>query len=274
MNVTRKLVKAEDLKQIQQNSVMETRDHFKNGASPKSHTNRKNFKNSTKMKRQMFYLAAVVMMLTMVINACEKNDSSSSSSNSSGSDTTNNGNSSDEDGNSFVINATNVVNSNSNIATAKAFVEAVGDDYEVASAEYKNSGFKMNLPASVPDKRLTSAYNWFSGEVIYEALEKLSDKNAKITYFDCIYAYDEDGIEIGTLRQKQDYYDDVDLEELYYIYADRNFTIKGTFSDCEVNCTFKKGWNVFYVYADEDDWYVITTSKPSSINLKWYFSER
>ena len=143
--------------------------------------------------------------------------------------------------------------------------------YEVASCEYKNGGFKLNLPSSIPSQYLEPWYDEDDEDYNYI---HVSDKNAKVQNI-WILAYNEQGREIGcfSLEGSNANFD----VETWYIYADRNFTVKGTVEDDEdkfvCDLSFKKGWNIIYDKDIEDVGNTISTSKPSGVTLKWYFEE-
>ena len=201
------------------------------------------------MKKQNLYLTVAVMAFTMIFSSCEKKYKGTTGFIPA-----------------YVINATNVEGGSSCIATIKAIMYWYSGDYEAASSEYKNGGFILNLPASVPDEYLRFINDEYFSEII-------SDKNAKVGSLS-IFACDNDGYQIGNFAyrfsNRSAYY------TAEYIYADRNFTIKGTINDryysTVFNCTFKRGWNIMYL-IDEDNNELYTTQKPSDMNFKWYFYE-
>ena len=173
-------------------------------------------------------------------------------------------------GDAFVVTAKNVIGGSSDIATVAGLVEGEYDEGEIASAPYKNNGFELKLPATVANK-----YLWNINED-GEMDDMISDKNAKVTDL-WIEALDSDKDYIGEFYYEDegnDYY-----AAALYLYADRDFTIKGSIYEewdgdyykMEWNCTFKKGWNILYMFEDNgwDEYY--TTTKPSNVNLKWYF---
>ena len=170
--------------------------------------------------------------------------------------------------NNFVIEATNVLGGSSDIATVRA-LEPISYD-EIASAEYKNNGFKMTLP-----KTMASKYLRYGASDYFDApLNLVSDKNAKLATVELI-AFNSTGDEFG------EFYWEAETYSYYvsagYVYADRDFTVKGTDNsgsyEVKWDCTFKKGWNVLYWYEDSDSGdESYTTQKPSGVNLKWYFS--
>ena len=178
-----------------------------------------------------------------------------------------------KDDGSFVVEAKNVIDDDYDIATVAGLVEGEEDEDEIASAPYKNNGFKMELPATVANK-----YLWMMNEE-GDLDDIISDDNAKITTL-YLAAMDSDKDYIGEFYYEDegnDYY-----AAALYLYADRDFTIKGTIEEyyaedddyynVKFDCTFKKGWNVIY-YVEDNEWdESYTTKKPSDINLKWYLS--
>ena len=236
---------------------MESEDHFKNGASPKSQTSRGNF----------IYLMMVVLLLMTAFVACEKDKDSKGDDNGGGGGG-GGGN------NPFVINAT-VVNGNDYndyISTVKAVIYyawGYGEDYVVASGEYKNGGFKLTLPATVPAEYLTEIGSDLPSSIT------ISDRKAKVMNEALsIFAYDGEGDYIGRC-----FLDDEDGGDNYsgYLYVDRNVTIKGRYYDedyyyeeVEYDCSLKKGWNIMYIIWSENGG-LYTTQKPSGVNFKWYY---
>ena len=167
-----------------------------------------------------------------------------------------------EGGTVLEINATNVINSSSEIATVKAKIEGYG--YEVASAEYKNGGFKLKLSKTVSDEYLMKPQNLWN-----IPSNMVSDKN---TLFGKVHldAYNNAGKEIGNFCQKDDNYGIgvyIYWGVYWYVYANKSCTIKGESNYATWDCTFKKGWNIVYIYSDD----LFTTNKPSGVNFKWYF---
>ena len=208
------------------------------------------------MRRKIFNVTTAVVALVMVFAACD--DKKNNGSNNGGI-------------NSLVIDAKNVIDGSSDITTVKAIIYGEDDDYIVASGEYKNNGFKLDLSKAVPDKYLECV-----GDI--PASIVVSDKNAKVTNLE-IHAYNSSGDEIGTF-----YFEDVNEIEATYIYADRNFTIKGEYTEnyedytytMKFDCSFKKGWNLIYSKSDVNaSGYTSTmlTQKPAGINYRWVYYE-
>jgi len=110
------------------------------------------------------------------------------------------------------INATNVNGSSSDIATVTVFK---WKEEEIASVEYKDGGFKLNLPVTLPDKYLSPA--WFEGAII-------SDKEAQICKIDEFLAYNSIGERIGQ----------------FYYYADNFFGLYAGQLALPVNADYLK----------------------------------
>jgi hypothetical protein len=88
------------------------------------------------MNRQFLSLVTAVLILIVAFTSCKKDSGGGGG-----------------EGNPFVINASNVINGNSDIATVKAmaFHFSDGNEYVLASGKYENDGFKLTLPATVPE---------------------------------------------------------------------------------------------------------------------------
>lgn len=201
----------------------------------------------------------LVMLLSMTviigISSCSKDDDEGGS------------------GNPSVIEAKVVDGNEYNdwIATVKALI--VEDEarypgggyyfigYELTSGKYENGGFKLNLPNNVPSQYLASY-----GDMDFDS-KFVSNTNAKAATI-WILAYNEQDREIGSFRLAGTTIDEVAT----YLYADRNFSIKGNDEEGDVNLSFRKGWNIFYT-KETNDSFSATTSKPGGINFKWYFEK-
>jgi hypothetical protein len=235
-------------------SVMDAGDHFKNGARPKILIGRSYF--------SFFCLLITVMM--MFFTACDSNDF----------DSTNDGNlviiEDPTSDNPFVIKANDVENGISGIASIKSvgitYCPPENEcQYLDFSTEYKNGGFELNLPATIPDEFLQS----FSEKILMENNIHVSDTQAKITSFSLL-AHNSAEAWIGSIDFRSDNW------HMQFIYADRSFTEKGvTLYGVEIDCSYKKGWNIVYVsrnFEIADAGSKQTTQKPLSENFKCYFS--
>jgi hypothetical protein len=165
---------------------------------------------------------------------------------------------------------------NSNIATVKIIASWEDDDdygYEaIISVPYQNGGFKMTLPETIPDKYLQK---W---DVEKDGIT-VSDPNARVCIIEGITAYSSaEKAEIGYFYPYL-IGDDMFYGTFYRIYADRDFTIKGKNSSGwgdyleEWDCSFKKGWNMFYYYYKGGNNEICITQKPSNIGIKWTYSQ-
>jgi hypothetical protein len=209
------------------------------------------------MKKRVLRITAVAIMIAAAFAGCDKNNGNKDNGNIKDGDGTNN--------DASVIEAKNVIDNGglNEVVMVKAVMWDDNDDVyvELASADFKKNGFKLKLPSTVPNGCLVSS----------EFVEYASDKNAKWGRLN-VGGCDRDGKIIeGFLC--------VNVTEKYicyafYVYADRNFTAKFKNEEAEIDCEFKKGWNVYYVYYDrvkEKGKY--TTKKPSGVELKWIYDD-
>ena len=171
----------------------------------------------------------------------------------------------DDDGinkDSSIIEAKNVIGVSNDVVKVKLYldVDGEGSNTEIASADFKNGGFKIKLPKTIPAANLYPIGAKFD---IDEGLV-ISDKSAKYSggFWMEIVGYDKNDDE----RESFKLYDSRggDYGYVTYTYVDRNCTVKGNIYDCK----FKKGWNI--VYLGE---FGITTTKPSGITYQWYCEE-
>ena len=180
---------------------MEADTISKNGRSSKSQTSRVNF------LRQVCF---ILLVAGVILIGCKKDD-----------DVNN-----DNAGGVLKITATNVNYSSTKIAIVKALVywnsEYNGSGIDaIAQTQYKNNGFTLELPATVPAKYLLL----FTEEVPQDV--NISNKNAKGMFLEDIVGYDKDEYSIGyfafgDIKGGIDYF-------TFWIYADSDVTIKGGF---------------------------------------------
>jgi len=225
-----------------------------------------------------FGLAAITVTLMIAAVACKKDSKSK-------------GGDDPPDGDGMVISATNIIvdYDDSDVVKVKAMAGYYDyDEYKAGESNYKNNSFKITLSETVPNKYLFSAYDYLEDEELLEDLQ-VNPINAKICPLD-FRAYDRYDDEIGGFYQE----DERSYSYTYatYVYADRNFTAKGTYSyqDYDYSCScydyyyetwnlnLKKGWNIMYISGEwtsdgccYDETAKFTTQKPSGINLKWYY---
>ena len=213
------------------------------------------------MKKHLFNLVAVAILLTTVLAACKKDPKGGGGGG----------------GGSYVIEAKNIIGDATDgisivkalIVTDEGYDPEMGyywNEYEAGAAQFYNNGFRINLCAIIPDEYLESAYDILEDEYL-----TLSDPNAKINIL-YIVAYNSENEEIGDFLMRDN---DNDMYcDAGYMYADRNFTAKGSESYGDYtyacDCNFKRGWNLIYIYDDD---YVekITTQKPAGVNLQWHY---
>ena len=174
----------------------------------------------------------------------------------------------ENEGSASKIVATNVINGSSQIATVKTIIWH-GDDYEdydvIAQASYKNNGFTMELPASLPAKCLLPIMYLVSSD--YEGAEQLiSDRTVKGNTLWGFRAYNSNDEYLGFLQYSA-YSEDYDWCEAIWFYVDKDVTVLEQRGD-NVNLNLKKGWNICY---NSDVFF--TSKKPSGFNLKWEFKE-
>ena len=180
----------------------------------------------------------------------------------------------DDSENPSVMSAQNVINSNSDIVTVKAMMwSEITDDPEIiATTSYNNNGFKLTLKTP-PESCLYKITDEFELEYGID----ISDPNAKVGDAFAI-AFDNSGEEIGEFYQ-------MGMNTRYYagaryVYADRNFTMKGKVEDDgydyveEFNCSFKKCWNILYfLESNFENYSLVSTQKPSEVALEWIFED-
>jgi hypothetical protein len=160
-------------------------------------------------------------------------------------------------------------------AQGVAKVKALIYDYDgggigtaIAECDYSNGGFTLALPETVDAKNLGTINDMFPSEI------SVSDKNAKLGSLETI-GYSADGAEAGTFWYESKTCD------AYYIYTDRNVTIKGSFTDeydddkYVCNVSFVKGWNIVYeIESKKDDVYTYTSTSSNPGGLSWVFYSR
>ena len=190
-------------------------------------------------------------MAIVLFTTCNKDDDSS-------------GNTSSE--NPSFINAKNVV-SNGDIVSVKALMEnyITEEDVVIATSKFENNGFTMVLPTP-PEQCLYEVRGTFNGIV--------SDLKAKIGFLN-VGAFNMKDKKEGALYFlgiSANYYVDA-----YYIYADRDFTVKGqggNYYYTEYNCSFKKGWNIlYYVENSSGNKTYYATKKPAEVTMEWVFDD-
>ena len=189
----------------------------------------------------------IALTVIVLFSACKKDDDSSGANSP----------------NPSVINAKNVVG-NGEIVSVKALMKnyITGEKIVIATSKFEKNGFRMTLPTP-PEACLNEAGAEFGGFI--------SDLKAKVGFLD-VAAFNEKDKKEGAmyfLGINASYYVDA-----YYVYSDRDFTIKGYYHYAEYDCSFKKGWNLLYYVENSvslKDYY--TTQKPAEVTLEWVFND-
>ncbi|GHT51211.1 hypothetical protein AGMMS49982_08040 [Bacteroidia bacterium] len=118
--------------------------------------------------------------------------------------------------------------------------------FEVAKGKYENGGFTLKLPATIPAQYLHELAPEVPTGII-------SDANVKMLAVVHINAY-INGKYVGDFVYGAKIDDDTEIR-VFFIYADRNVTITGSYTTenewvTEIvtynNVTWKKGWNKVY----------------------------
>ena len=147
--------------------------------------------------------------------------------------------------NPLILKVTNLENQG-DIAFAKFYVTYYSNGewpFLEFSTEFKDNGFELIFPETIPDEYLQSASNGLLS-----------------VHID---AHNSDNANIGGFGFRSDNW------AIEFKYADRDFIEKGTNYGVEFDCSYKKGWNL--VYWSSDCGKKRTTQKPNE-NFKCYFS--
>ena len=149
-----------------------------------------------------------------------------------------------------------------------AVINAQISTFKLASLKYENDSLEfdeLKLSAIVPNEYLRE-YFWHNSSNLIPEGVTISDPHVKVGYISVI-ACNSAGSHIG-------YFDLNNGNWWYaeYIYADRDFTIKGNSKQGLVfDCYFEKGWNIRYYTPVEKDKY--TTQKPLNEKFDWCYGE-
>jgi hypothetical protein len=157
-----------------------------------------------------------------------------------------------ENGNEYnaLIDEVQLINGDSGIGTP------------LATGNWQNGGFSIEIPSTVSGEFLSSVANNFSVSV--------SDQTANI----CaprFYAY-KNGSLVGILVQADNHIPAF----LMNIYTDKACNVIGTADFGTIyNLSLKAGWNTVYAVGQNPDGttQTVTTTRPSGVTLKWYFME-
>jgi len=153
-----------------------------------------------------------------------------------------------KDDSGYLIEVKNVQNTNDDINQVKAQLASE----VLVDSKYDDGAFTLNLPKTVSNALLKNGSNdGLFGLIEIVALNKQKKMIGEFSYQD------------GNKSVRA-----------YYTYANNNFNFEYTNKQETVpqiwNCSFTKGWNIIYAEFKEDET-ILTTQKPSGVNLKWYF---
>jgi hypothetical protein len=218
------------------------------------------------MKRNFFMMAFVCLFTVVALSSCSKDDDDENG--KSGSIPDNTITATVENGNSY--------NSQIDIVKAEIWDYSTGESHVLASAEYKDGGFKLVLPASVG-----SQYLELLDEEDIPAGITVSNKNVKSASVYELDAY-KSGDRAGWL------YNETGNWEGSLMYVDGDVTVTGTETDTDswedsegthtetwiiqYSVNLKKGWNMVYIKETESgntETIEVTTTAPAG--AKWYF---
>ena len=211
------------------------------------------------MKKIINFLFVTIMSMTLAFVACNKDDTSTSSNSNSN----NNG--------IFVIEAKDVlIHGNADNLASVGIIYDEKDPVIIATAEYKNRGFKLTLPKTIEDKYLFPISSWFETGIV-------SDEKTKIQQIipGKILGFDNQGYDFE--KNYVGYFDfrNSGCGLAAFLYVDRNCTVTGEGDmdgiPTKYDCKFNKGWNTLYIISCWDDDGYVTTKKPSDWNWNWIF---
>jgi len=205
-------------------SALETRDHLKNGASPKSQTSRGNF-----LRIAYFSLLAV----SIIFSACKKDN--------------------DDDNNGIMkleISVENGKEYSSRIDKVKLFV--YGDNNAVVTVDYNDGNFTLQLPTTV-----TAGCLYGIGGYGFPSTVSINNPNAQAAEV-AIVGYKGDKQVCSFYYRKVDEGNDI-YTSGYPLYVNSTLTINGTetrVDDRDITRIYeenyiysinaKKGWNMWY----------------------------
>jgi len=154
------------------------------------------------------------------------------------------------------------------IEATKPSEDIWGISNELATVKYENGILELNFPDTIPDEYL-GEYFWYNATNTIPNGITISDPRVKVGIIS-ILAYNKIGELIGGFGLHSG-----DWWFALYLYADRDFTIKGQSNfGLEYDCSFVKGWNVRYYDPTKNNYRgKYTTQKPLSEEFEWLYSE-
>ena len=231
------------------NAKMDAGYHFKNGASSKSHTSRRNF-----IKTGCIALLAA----GIAFSGCKKDDSIPTS--------------------AFDGKLTAKVENAGEYPTVSKIKALDWYGAEIVSAAYSNGDFALTFPQSPETKFLKLTHEAFtSGGVGLEdgsyGCSHDGEDFAKCVIVDTFEAYDDSNNWVADALYAK--LGNPSSTYAIFIYADQNISELWGHSkdnDIQVSISLKKGWNTVYVtYNSTTDKEVWSTKEVSG--LKWYLSD-
>jgi len=173
---------------------------------------------------------------------------------------------SDKNGGSLKITAKveNGANYNNLVDEVRAVQSVSGDDITIATAPYKNGGFKITLPEKI-DERLLRPTIMPTGVTV-------SNTNVKTTALYGFGAY-KSNIFVDALVQFNVELYPQELTLAAYLYVDADVKITGAHALETYDCDLKKGWNTVYGIQNFIARSMKYTTKKPKIDLKWYFAD-
>ena len=173
----------------------------------------------------------------------------------------------DDNGGTFEIRATNVSGNTSGITTVRAIIYGSNDNVlTVGEAPFQNNGFTLRLTNEIP-----ASFLFPVTYMEYEGTLTISDRSARLAFIqEGICALNSGSNKIGVLwsgneRENASFW-------AFWIYADKNVTIRGTNDRAYYNLNLRRGWNTVYEhYSTGIERF--TTQRPAGANLQWNFSD-
>ena len=208
-----------------QGARMDAENHFKNRAMVAENQQHGASLKSQMSKGNFLKIVCALIIACFVFSGCNDND------NDDDNDTINKIIATVEDGAKY----------NGQIVTVKFMVEIGDNDVAIATGNWSNGGFTIDLPETVEANHLRTLDRFAPSVTV-------SNNNAKGVFWTFIGGFDVDD-------RRVDYFynikgDNNSTTWVEYIYVDMDVNITGTFSDDEetrvYSLSLKKGWNITY----------------------------
>ncbi|MDR3235340.1 MAG: hypothetical protein LBT48_01240 [Prevotellaceae bacterium] len=207
-------------------NTMETGDHLKNGASPKSQMIRRNI--------NLFALFTLIAS-AFTFSSCAKDDDTGESSGG------------------FYERTITVKNDIQSPVTSGDAELIYDSNFTVANGQYNNGSVKLQFIKEVPENYLKNVTEYDSE--VNKSYLKFSNTNAKILEVSSYIYIVKGGDRIGYIQSDDNDYEYVDYS---HIFASEDVSITFTGGENGANGTgvtvdirLKKGWNIVYYYENE-----------------------